>query len=46
MLRELCNVPYVRHLGYQKTIVAKKSQYLWLGMNKEVFDYISRCIEC
>jgi hypothetical protein len=34
MLREMNNVPYVGHPGYQKTIAAVKSQYYWSGMKK------------
>jgi hypothetical protein len=40
------NVPYAGDLGYQKTIVAVKSQYYWLGMKKEVADFIAKCLEC
>jgi hypothetical protein len=46
MLREMHNVPYVEHLGYQKTIAVVTSQYFWLGMKKEVANYIARCLEC
>jgi hypothetical protein len=45
-LGEMHNVPYVGHLGYQKTIAVVKSQYYWLGMKKEVADFISICLEC
>jgi hypothetical protein len=40
------NVPYVGHLGYQKTISAVKSQYYWPDMKREVADYIAKCLEC
>jgi hypothetical protein len=46
ILREMHNVPYVGHPGYQKTIAAIKSQYYWQGMKKEVVDFIARCLEC
>jgi hypothetical protein len=36
ILREMHGVPYAGNPGYQKTIVAIKSQYYWLGMKKEV----------
>jgi hypothetical protein len=39
-------VPYARHLGYQNTIVTEKKQYFWLGMKKEVVDFIARCLDC
>jgi hypothetical protein len=35
-------VPYVGHLGYQKTIVVLKKQYYWPG----VVNFIARCLEC
>jgi hypothetical protein len=46
ILREMHNVPYARHPGYQKTIAAVKSQYYWPGMKKEVVDFIAKCLEC
>jgi len=42
--REIHNVPYSRHPGYHKTIVVVKSQYFWPSMEKEVVDYIARCL--
>ena len=35
-----------RHPGYQKTIVAVKSQYYCPGMKKEVAYFIAKCLEC
>jgi hypothetical protein len=29
ILKEMHNVPYAEHLGYQKTISVVKSQYYW-----------------
>jgi hypothetical protein len=46
ILREMHNVPYAGHPGYQKTIAAVKSQYYWPGMKKEVVDFIAKCLEC
>ena len=40
------NVPYARHLWYQKTMETIKSHWFWLGMKKEIVEYISRCMEC
>ena len=40
------NVTYAGYPGYQKTIAAVKSQYYWLGMKKEVVDFIFKCLEC
>jgi hypothetical protein len=44
--REMHNVLYVGHPGYQKIIAAVKSQYFWPGMKKEVVDYIVGFLEC
>ena len=46
ILSKMHKVPYVGHLGYQKTIVVVKKQYFWPGMKKEVVDFIARCLEC
>jgi hypothetical protein len=46
VLREMHNVPYVGHPGYQKSITVVRSQYFWSGMKKEVANYIARCLEC
>jgi hypothetical protein len=46
ILKEMHNVPYAGHLGYQKTIATVKKQYYWPGMKKELVDYIVKCLEC
>jgi hypothetical protein len=46
ILREMNNVPYAGHPGYQKTIAAAKSQYYCPGMKKEVVDFIAKCLKC
>jgi hypothetical protein len=46
ILHETHNVPYAGHPGYQKTMAAIKSHYFWLGMKKEISEYIARCMEC
>jgi hypothetical protein len=45
ILHETHNVPYAGHPVYQKTVVAIKSHYFWLGMKKEINEYIARCME-
>jgi hypothetical protein len=45
VLREMHNVPYVGNLGYHKSIAVVRSQYVWLGMKKEVVNYIIRFME-
>jgi hypothetical protein len=46
VLKEMHNVSYVGHPGYQKTIATVRSQYFWPGMKKEVANYIAKCLEC
>jgi hypothetical protein len=46
VLKEMHDVPYVGHPGYHKTITIVRSQFFWLGMTKDVVDYIARCMEC
>jgi hypothetical protein len=46
VLKEMHNVPYVEHPGYQKTIETLRGQYFWSGMKKNVVEYISKCMEC
>ena len=38
-------MPYVGHPGYQKIISAVKRQYYWLGMKREIVEYIVKCLE-
>jgi hypothetical protein len=44
--REMHNVPYVGHLGYQKTIAMVINKQFWPEMKKEVANCIFRCLEC
>ena len=46
ILHEIHNVPYAGHPGYQKTMEAVKIHYFWLGMKREIVEYITRCMEC
>ena len=45
-MQEIHNVRYVRHQGYQKTLETVRKEYFWLGIKKDVIDYIARCMEC
>jgi hypothetical protein len=46
ILKEMHNVPYVGHPGYQKTITVVKNQSYWPGMKRYIVEYIANCIEC
>jgi hypothetical protein len=41
VLKEMHDVPYAGHPGYQKKSTAIRSQFFWLGMKKDVADYIA-----
>jgi hypothetical protein len=46
ILKEMHNVPYVGHPGYQKIVLAVKSQYYLQGMKREIVEYIAKFLEC
>jgi hypothetical protein len=46
VLKEMHNVPYVGHPGYHTKIASVRNQLFWLGMKKDVADYIFRCNQC
>jgi hypothetical protein len=45
ILKEMRNLAYVGHPGYQKTVAAVKRHYFSLGLKKEITKYIARCME-
>jgi hypothetical protein len=46
ILKEMHNVAYDGHPGYQKTVATVKSHYFWPGLKKEIVEYIAICMEC
>jgi hypothetical protein len=46
VLKEMHDVPYAGHPGYQKTITTVRSQFFWTRMKKDIADYIAQCMEC
>jgi hypothetical protein len=46
ILKEMHNMAYAGHPGYQKTVAVVKSHYFWSGLKKEIVEYIARCMEC
>ena len=46
VMNKMHNVPYVGHIGYQKTITTVRSQLFWSWMKKYDVDYIAICMEC
>jgi hypothetical protein len=45
VLKEMHNVPYAGHPGYQKTIAVVRSQLFCPRMKNDVVDYIAKCME-
>ena len=43
--KNMHNVLYAGHSGYQKTVAAVRKQY-WPGIKNDVAEYIARCMEC
>jgi hypothetical protein len=43
ILKEMHNMAYAGHLGYQKTMAAVKRHYFWPCLKKEITEYIARC---
>ena len=43
---EIHQTPYSSHPKYHKTIVTAKRQYFWLGMKKDMSEYILGCMKC
>jgi hypothetical protein len=46
ILKEMHNLPYVGHPGYQKKNSAAKSQYYWPGVKRDIVEYIDKFLEC
>jgi hypothetical protein len=46
ILKEMHNVTYAGHPGYQETVAAIESHYFWPGMKREITEYIAKCMEC
>jgi hypothetical protein len=45
ILKEMYNVAYAGHPGYQKTVATVKSHYFCPFLKKEIAEYIARCME-
>ena len=43
---ELHKRPYICHLGYQKMIMTTGKQFYLYVLNKDIANYLSKCLEC
>jgi hypothetical protein len=46
ILKQMHNVPYAGHPGYQKIVLVVKSQHYCPRMKREIAYYIAKCLEC
>jgi hypothetical protein len=46
IMDELHKIPYTGHPRYQKMIMATRKQFYWLGLKKDIAEYLAKCIEC
>jgi hypothetical protein len=46
IMDELHKRPYTGHPGYQRMITAPRKQFYWLGLKKDIAEYLAKCIEC
>ena len=46
VLKEMHDVSYASHYGYQKTITTVKKDYYWQEIQNEIANYIPRWLEC
>ena len=45
-LYETHNTPYTMHPGTTKMFRDLKKYFWWLGMKKDVVDYVAKCLIC
>jgi hypothetical protein len=43
IMNELHKIPYIVHTGYQKMITTTRKQFYWLGLKKDISNYLSKC---
>jgi len=46
VMDEIHQAPYSGNPGYHKTITTARKQYFFLGMKRDMAEYISRCMKC
>ena len=46
ILSEAHDIPIARHTGYIKTYALMHQSFYWLGMKRDVLQYVARCLNC
>ena len=46
ILRKAHRAHYCAHLGVKKMYSDMKKLFFWAGMNSNVVDFVSKCLEC
>lgn len=46
ILREFHVNPYSGHPGYHKTLKMVNKLYYWPNLNREVVEFVARCLDC
>jgi len=46
MMDGIHKIPYNGHPGYQKMITTTRKLFYWLGLKKDIADYLAKCLEC
>jgi hypothetical protein len=46
IMDELHKIPYTSRPGYQRMIKTTRKQFYWLGLKKDITEYLAKCIEC
>jgi len=46
ILEEFHKSHYAGRPGYQKMITILRKEYYWLGMKRDVAEYLARCLDC
>ena len=46
ILNEMHKIPFAGHPSYQKMIIDMRKQFFCLGLNFDLVEYLSKCLEC
>ena len=46
ILYDCHTIPIAGRLGFQKTFAVVKKYYFWLGLKRDVKNYVERCLLC